>query len=177
MTFDLPSFFNIVLSGLIGVITSWFITHWYYLKNSPTERMLKELRKALPNYLLPVVEPQFYRSDSERLLPFPAPPEDPDIPHAEYAILSDRNPAPNVPLQVLFKIRDLGFDLENPSGVQVCDHLQRQLSVQRIGLGYITVQFITTPLPCSGQYALTITLSDQGGRINTQSVRFYVVEG
>ena len=31
MLFDLPSFINLVLSGLIGVVTSWAITYVYSL--------------------------------------------------------------------------------------------------------------------------------------------------
>lgn len=45
MLFDLPSFINLVLSGLIGVVTSWAITYVYYkkiaLQNEYSERYEK----------------------------------------------------------------------------------------------------------------------------------------
>ena len=176
MNIDYPSLVNLVISALIGVITSWWISHIYYLKNSPTERILQEIQKGLPNYLLPVVKPQFYRSDSDKVLPLPEPPQDKNIPHVEYAIFSKRDNYANDQAQALIKVKDLGFDLENPGGISVLDHLQRPLPVQRIGLGYIEVEFIVTPIAAGSNYNLTVSLRDAGGRNNAQSVKFHVAE-
>ena len=174
LTFDFSAIINLVISGLIGVFTSWIVTHWYYKKNSPSERILKEIEKALPNYFLPVLYPQFFSSESAKVLPDPPPPEDKDIPHVEYARLSTSKIPACAFVEVLLKVRDLGLNLENPSGIKIRDQLERDLAIKRAGMGFVTFKFMTDPLPQSGQCALTVTLEDSNGRHNVQSIPFSI---
>ena len=109
-------------------------------------------------------------------MPSPEPPENKDIPHVEYAVISQQSIKPNTQVEALIKLRDLGFDLENPSGVSVRDHLQRPLSVERIGLGYVEIHFMATTSSEIAHYAFTVTLVDHGGRANTQSIPFRIDE-
>ena len=176
MQFDLPSLVNLVLSSLIGVATSWWISHLYFKKNSPTQRILDELQKELPNYLLPVIRPQFFTSNSLKTLPEPGAPTDKDFPHVEYAKFEHRSYSLDQQIQALLKVTDLGYDLENPTGISILDHRQRPLPLQRTGFGFLEIQFISSALSRGEKYFLTISLRDLGGRTYTQRIDINVLE-
>ena len=174
MTFDLSSFISTLLSALIGVVTSWIIAHWYYRKTGPVERMLKEIKSALPTLLHPVIYPQFYGSDAVTVSPSQSFPKDLDIPHIEYAVLSKRTIFDGDFLEVLLKLRDMGRNLENPSGIRVRDHLERDVAVRSNGLGFASVTFRADLKEDIQKNYLTVTLEDASGKRNTQSIPFFI---
>lgn len=174
MTFDLSSFINILLSGLIGVVTSWVIAHWYYRKHGPVGRMLKEIKRVLPEYFHPIIYPQFYSLDAVTIAPSQSSPKDLDVPHIEYAILSKKRIVDGDDVEVLFKLRDMGRNLENPSGIRARDHLDRDVAVRSIGLGFASIAFRAELKPGSPQSHLTVTLEDVGGKRKTQSIPFSI---
>jgi len=173
-TFDWPSFINIVLSALIGVITSLAISHRYYLKNSPTKHILDQIKSALPFYLLPLTYKQFYSSEARRVTPDQSPPDDRDIPYIKYATFTKSDIFEGDYIEVLFRISDTGENLENPSGLKIRDHKNRELAVKFIELGFASVSFIADKNEGRHESFLTVTLQDTGSKTNTQSVKFII---
>jgi len=174
MAFDLPSFVNLVVSAAISVVLSWLIAHWYYRKSGPVERMLKEIKSVLPSYFHPVIYPQFYSSDIMTVSPDQPFPNDPDTPHIECVTFSKKVIVDGDRVDVLLKVRDTGRNLENPSGISVRDHLERELAVKSIGLGFAAITLRAKLDAKDPLTKLTVTLTDTAGKRNTQSIPFLV---
>jgi len=174
MVFDLPSFVNLLLSTVLSVVVSWIIAQWYYRKSGPVERMLKEIKSVLPSYFHPVIYPQFYSSDIMTVSPDQPFPKDTDTPHIECATFSKKVILDGDSVDVLLKVRDTGRNLENPSGIDVRDHLERELAVKSIGLGFAAITLRANLDSKHPPHQLTVTLTDTAGKRNTQSIPFLV---
>lgn len=172
MSFDPVAFLNLVLSSLIGVATGWAIAHWYWKRSAPVERIVKELKRALPYYLHPLRYPQFYSQSAKKITPDQQPPADTDVPHVVYAVLSHHVIRAGSDFEVLLNILDTGRNFENPDGLQMHDHVGRSVSVQFAGLGFASAMIIATPVDGRQAGKITVRLKDTAGMANEQTLSF-----
>jgi hypothetical protein len=172
MSFDPVAFVNLLLSSLIGVASGWLIAHWYWKRSAPVERILKELKGALPQYLHPLRFPQFHAPTAHRIEFDVTRPPDLDVPRLVSVVLS-RNPvAPGAAVELLLNFVDRGRNFENPAGLQIHDHCGRAVKAHFAWLGYATATFEATPLPGSDSGRITVRLRDTAGHENVQTLDF-----
>ena len=174
MEFDLPSFVNLVLSSLIAMVSGWAVSHLYWKRSASVERILKELKDVLPHYLHPMRYPQFYSTHSVRIAPNEELPEDSDIPHVRYAIYSTQDIRENDEFDILLAIVDTGRNFENPGGLQIRDHMQREVTASFAGLGFTTATILSTPRPSQNRCHFLVCLKDTIGKEMTQTFSFSI---
>ncbi len=170
MTFDAVAFVNILISSLIGVAAGWLISHWYFMRAAPVERILKELKRVLPYYLHPVRYPQFYAPSAVRVDPVPPPPQDTDIPHLTHAICTRQSVQPGSRFEVLFAIVDTGRNFDNPAGLSLRDHLGRDVPAEFSGLGLASAVFTAAANQDQAVNTITIVLRDTSGKEYRQTL-------
>lgn len=153
----------LILNAVVSVICSWIVASIYFRKESRAESIAEQIKRALQQTLPPISHPRFFDEGNSRVIypeePLPA---NTDIPHVEFVRLDHSNILPDMRLGLLIKLRDTGFDLDNPQGVTLRDWSGNMLSVSGIGLGYCTS---TVHIPAEiepGPYRLTIELADAG---------------
>lgn len=174
MTFDLVSFVNLVISSLIGVASGLLITHWYWRRSAPVERIVKELKLVLPYYLHPIRHPQFYSPSARKVAPDQEAPADTDVPHIEYAVLSNNVITAGSDFEVMLSIRDTGRNFENPDGLLIRDHVGREVHANFSGLGFASAAIVATPNPTQQVNTITVRLRDTVGKENEQSISFHI---
>jgi hypothetical protein len=172
MTFDPVAFVNLLLSSLIGVASGWLIAHWYWKRSAPVERILKELKGALPRYLHPLRFPQFHAPSARRIELDPGTPADMDVPRLVSAVFSHHPVRPGAQVELLFNILDRGRNFDNPSGIRIEDHLGRRVVAHFAWLGYATATIDATPLEQPGKGRITVRLRDSAGKENLQTLDF-----
>ena len=154
---------NIFLNAIISVVCSWVISAYYFRKESRAEKISDQIRNGLQRALLPIIHPQFFDSQSSHTLtPLQPKPKNTDIPHIDYAILSFRPNSNNTRVELMIKILDTGYDLENPEGISIKDHTGGYVGVVSIGLGHCkcTINIGDNPIP--GVYEITVEMADSG---------------
>lgn len=154
---------NLLGSAVVSVLCSWLIAAVYFKKKSPTERVARQIQKALKQSLIPILYPHFF--DQERsivIYPEQPAPEDQDVPRVEYARVSPRDIFPGTSVEVLLKLIDLGLDLDNPGGVRARDHRGRSAGVVGLGLGFCRFRFVVEETETKAKTQLTIELADKG---------------
>jgi len=174
-TFDSVAFINLVISSVVGVLSGLLISHFYWKKNAPVERILKELKRVLPHYLHPVRYPQFYSQSSKRVTADQEPPLDTDFPHIVYSIFSSNSIKVDTSFEVLFAIVDTGRNFENPEGISVQDHLGRSITSEFCGLGFASSTFVAAPHGEEVNSKITVTLVDTAGNRTVQTFSFNIV--
>jgi hypothetical protein len=166
---ELDSAVNIIISSVSGAAVSWAISHYYFRKETRAEVIADQIRNGLQRALIPVLYPQYFRQE-KRLVVHPTQPipKNLDVPHVEYAIFADGSIHPGQKVDVLLKVRDLGFDLPNPDGISIRDHRNNALGIIPLGLGYVETTLHTFPEDHPGPNKLTVELQDLG--VRTKSV-------
>ena len=119
--------------------------------------------------------PQFYGAHAFTILPNQRAPQNTDIPHLEHAVFSRKAIKAGEHVEILLSIRDTGRNLENPSGIHVMDHKQRDLAPRAIGFGYALVAFVADVQAHGGENLITVSLHDLSGNRNTQSLSFEII--
>lgn len=173
VSFDFVSLFNIIFGSVLGAMASWMVSHHYWKKNSSSERILKEIKRILPVFFMPLRHPQFYSDDTQTAVPEQPSPANPDIPHVVNAVFSKKIIKEGDQVEVLLEIRDHGINLVIPNGVFARDHLERNVAAKICGIGYASISFKADAAQHQ-QNKITITLKDTAGNENTQSISFSI---
>jgi hypothetical protein len=165
-----------VLGIFFGGLVGWVITHIYYKKVTPTERIAKDLRKGLQQALFPIIHPEFYGDERNEVIPEPPPPINKDIPHVVLATFDSKNIKANQTVKVLLKIEDSGLNFDNPTGVAVRDHHGVLVPLRFAGFGFVILKFQTKDGDQAGQHSLSVVCTDTGQVQNqlAQSLSFYI---
>ncbi|MDE2183473.1 MAG: hypothetical protein KGJ78_10680 [Alphaproteobacteria bacterium] len=175
---------GLALNVVISVLSSWAVAAIYFRKETRAEKIGDQIRSGLQKALFPIIYPQFF--DDSRALkvhPLQSAPRDKDIPYVEYALFNKRSYRPGERAEVLLKLLDLGFDLLNPDGVTVRDHLGNAVGVVSAGLGYARVAFHIADTVHPGSHDITVQLQDLGEHkksvpnANVQTLQFVVAGG
>jgi hypothetical protein len=175
---------NFAVSSAVGAITSWVVSSYYFHKTSRAEQIADQIKAGLQKALVPVLYPRFFDPEnSVTVYPNQPPPANTDIPHVEFVLFSKKIIRPGQRTDVLIKLRDSGFDLENPHGVTIRDHKENPLGVVPLGLGYVMATFHTALDDHSGSHSLTVALQDLGEHAksspnhNVQTISFPITLG
>lgn len=180
----MANIYDIGINAVVSVICSWLVASVYFRKVTRAEQVAEQIRHGLQRALLPTLHPHFF--DQERSLsiyPEQNPPGNADIPYVEVARVTPRRVGPGGKLDVLLKLRDSGYDLDNPEGVSVHDHLGRAVGVTSLGLGFCRCTIPIEDIPASYEGEITIELRDAGlhtRRVpnqNVQTLRFTIEKG
>ena len=170
-----------IFSTMAGIVSAWGLTHYYFKKSSPAERIAAQIKLGLQKALYPLLYPQFF--DGARtltILPEQPQPTDRDVPRVEFAKLVGLTVHCGQEVQMLIKLKDDGFDLDNPRGITVRDHRDNPLAVVPLGFGYIRISFRTADNERFGQHRITVEMIDMGHHTsgtpnrNTQSLVFVI---
>lgn len=172
MTFDPVAFVNLLLSSLIGVASGWLIAHGYWKRSAPVERILKELKSALPRYLHPLRFPQFHAPGAHRIEFDADTPPDTDVPRLVSAVFSQYPVRPGTQVELLLNILDRGRNFENPEGIRIEDHLGRRVVAHFAWLGYATATIDATPLEGDAPGRIRVRLHDTSGRRSETTLSF-----
>jgi hypothetical protein len=174
---------NTIISTLLGGAIGWFIAGYYFHKPSRAEKIVDQVRFGLQKSLFPILYPDFFDPRSSIIVhPEQPAPADKDKPHVDCAFFKDGVINLNQTVEVLIKVMDLGFDLENPQGISIRDHRGNDLHVIPIGLGHVKTEFRTAFDDRLGTHRLTVTLQDTGEHRgipnhNVQSLAFTIRQG
>lgn len=159
---------SLVINAVVSVLASWFVASIYFKKVTRAEKIADQIRSGLQKALLPIIHAQFFDGQkSFRVHPHQPPPKNQDIPFVEYALFSEKRFCAGQKIEVLLKLKDTGFDLDNPAGVSVRDHEGRALGVVPIGLGYAKVTLHISSKALPGERELTVDLTDIGEHRNS----------
>lgn len=165
---------SIILGSIIGALVSWLIAHIYWKLNAPVERVVKELKDVLPHYLHPLRYPQFYTHDVMKVEAEQEVPKESDIPRVTHAVFSKKDIRDGDKVEVLLHLLDLGRNLENPDGISVKDHFDRDCPVLFAGLGLACFEFTANKTDGKGSYRLTVNLKDTARNTNSQTFIFTI---
>jgi hypothetical protein len=177
----ISSIFSLAANAIISVLCSWVVAWVYFRKVTRAEQVGEQIRHGLQRALLPTLYPQFF--DQERSLsvyPDQRTPANQDIPYVEVARIHPRIIAPGSKFEVLLKLRDAGFDLDNPDGVSIRDHHGQAVGVIGLGLGFCMCTVHVEKSPASYAGSLTVELKDIGAHTkaasnhNVQTLRFLI---
>lgn len=165
---------------VVGAIFGLIISHFYYVKAKPgqilSQRLISDLNRYLPQMILPATHSRFFAYNMKRKIPSGYAPEDSDIPHIEWAIVTPPEKMKNhVVSEALIRFIDTGlnFDLEN--GLEIRDHRGNPLAPNFIGMGHVTVQIFLTiedmEEPTSAK--ITVRMEDKIGKHLTQDLYIF----
>lgn len=177
----MTNIYDLGLNAIISVLCSWLIASIYFRKVTRAEQVSEQIRHGLQRALIPTLYPQFFdQGQSLSVYPVQDPPTNSDVPYVEVARLTPRIIRPGAKLHVLLKLRDSGYDLDNPAGVLVRDHRGRAVGVTSLGLGFCRCAILIEENPASSEGEITVELQDTGfhsrgvSNHNVQTLRFVI---
>lgn len=154
---------NIAIGGIISAAISIIVSNHYFKKESRSEKISNQVKLGLQKALFPALYPQFFNPETSQIVrPIEPAPRDKDVPFVEYALINHKSIRPGTKVEILIKLRDDGFDLDNPRGVSVRDHHQNSLEVSPLGLGFMRIVLRTPKSDLAGDYHLSVFLKDEG---------------
>lgn len=168
---------NIILNVVISVLCSWAVAAYYFRKETGAEKIGDQIRYALQHALFPVLHSEFFSENaSGAVLPEQAIPRNNDIPHVEHVRFNLRDIKQGDTVGILLKVRDLGYNLDNPAGIILRDHEDRPLGIVPLGLGFCRSAAHVADECLPGPHCLTVELRDEAGHSNVQTIAFLVAK-
>jgi len=170
LSFDPSSFINIVIGGVVGAAGSWIVTHLYWIKSAPTERILKEIKRARPEPIRPIRFPELYAPGAVEITPVEKRPSDTDTPHVLKAKFPKSEFSDGEIVDVLMELLDTGRNLDNPGGITVLDPGKKELPVKFAALGLAHFRLQVKKSDDQPNPVLTVQLADTANHKNTQTI-------
>lgn len=152
----------VIFGGVISLAGSLLVTHLYYRKSKPVERMLQSITENLRRTLVRSRFPEFFESkDANILFDRGFQSSRPDTPQVDEVILDRAIIYPGNKVNVLLKVVDMGLNFRNPEGATVKDHHGNSLKVDNVGFGYMRFAFQVKDTDAPASYKISVDLADE----------------